>query len=712
MNTTVHKGTNHIFTNNSKTGIIHLTAGPGETLSINGSTAISNNLELIKDLVAIDTSPDIQSASRDFNGIACSIGENWIASGTSDKLDLYRKTGEYWNFYEHTDSEFSSAMGEIYALDVYDRTGTNCVASIQNSITFGGAVSFCEFNGSNWNAATYAGDYGFTTSQPLRSIALMENTCFAIADNEKYIFKSVRVDGVWQKWTAVDFPAFPYPHQIRCNGVDKLCVSYLSGNYIRFFDLNLNIIQTWQDFLGEAGFAKSIDFRDKWLALCNNKSVWIYHYGTLFSHTFQFDYYDVSGTLTHVCIDKKDAKYVVVHNSNNEQYFLVRDTRESDLWSKQSTSAKYRKMTFDSTYPSIANSSAYGNYYVTGAESIESIFIQPLIIYEGLTTVGKVSIDTTDYSVDISSMNEINMVVNESAKLSIDYESINIKEKLAFLQTNNTQEVALQNNSIDQMAATIGGVTKLRITPTENVSEQPLRIQQGSASNAGLTFENDNNTGIFQGTADSISFTTAGVNILNMNSSVINSNKPFVVPQSSSGFPTYTFAGDTDTGIFQNNTGKIDFSSNGTHFASFGNGESLFNQKVTINHNVLQMYQQVNNDTGPIYITKSGLYIIGGGCPNSVSYGTRVRMSTSIFSGGTQIFVLFTSGIADVVTCNAVVYFTITGSFNRHNIHLTGASDNLSHGTSGGYYELSARDYNGSFSYGNYNMVLLVSTPL
>lgn len=705
-NTSIYKGSKHVFTNNSREGYVDIVAGPQETLRIAGTTSTANNLELIADLYLTDTSDNVQTYQRTSIGDKCAIGNNWFVSNAGYEMSIYGKSGTSWYYHSTIDPSLTTSTSDIDVLDIYDSSGTPVIASAQASAN--SIISFSEFNGSSWVAASYAGDYDFVSSESVRGIALMENTCYCICDNDKNVYKSVRVAGVWQKFTAVNFASFGYPNEIKCNGSNRICITYVSESRLRFFDTDLNLLQTYFDFVGESGFSKSIDFYDHWLICCADKMVYVFDnltswlFGTQTGNTIS--YYTVAETIDTVRIDRKEGKYAIIQGAANKQYFITRNT-STNIWIKESTSDPFRIMTFDSSYPTKLNSGAYGSFYMTGASALDTVYIKPLLNYSGTTTVAKISLDTTDYSVDFTSINEINMTVKDQVKVKVDSDSVDFKEKLVLNQSPNNYEVALQNNLIDQASITINDIDKLRINPNEVVAEVPLRIQKGTTSNAGLSFESDSNTGIMQSTADTLSVVAGGVNVADITMAAINSNKPISMPQSSSGFPTYTFQGDTDTGMYQTDTGKIHFSSNSTEFLKMGGGAAVFtNTILSLQTGHLSLSRNVNTTTGPYTVLSSGVYSFYGGVPNSSTWQSIITLPNS---GGAQILLMVITGTADSITCQCVchIYVNSSGGLTRTNFLLTGSNDNVN--ISG--RDIQFRDYAGAYS--TYNCTFMASIP-
>lgn len=708
-NTTIHKGSDHVFTNNSRESVINIRPGAGETLNISGTSSTSNELKLIADIIAVDTSDDLQTYTLTGIGTRCALGQDWFISNNDKSVDIYRKSGQYFVYSSNVEPSTASTIAGSDCVDIFDSSGTPLITTAVLT-GLGSVVSMIEYDGSDWIEAAYAGDYDFTSATAIKSIAIFDDsTIFAIATNDKNIYKSVKTGGEWQKWTvSYNGSAFSgYPNEIKTNGIDRVVVSYPSEFTIRVFEGDgASLIQTYTDFFYDTGFAKSIDMCKDWLAIAANQKVVIldkignYVYGT--TDTFYYfnnppdTYYDL---VQKVNLDRKDGRYVVINGSIDKEHFLVRKTDNS--WIKQTMQDSNRIMTFPSSYATLYNVGAYGTFYLGGAPSINTVYIKPLILYNGTTTVAEISLDSTDYSVDFTSINEINLTVKDQTKLKVDYDSVDIKEKILFTQSANTQEVALQNRYIDEVALTMNSVDKLRITPSEVVAETPLRIQRGTVNNCGLSFENDNNTGIFQSSSDSLSITAGGINIADITMAAMNMNKPISMVQSSASFPTYSFAGDSNTGMYTDTADQVKFSTGGNNIFTLGTTGGVMNANMFLNSGNLTLRKNVNTTTGPFTFLQSGVYAFYGGVP-PVTWQSIITFPNI---NGSHILLCFVSGINDLINCVCVCHIHVKadGNLQRTNLLLNGA-DNIN--LSG--KDVQFRDYNG---YGQYNCIFLASVP-
>ena len=92
----------------------------------------------------------------------------------------------------------------------------------------------------------------------------------------------------------------------------------------------------------------------------------------------------------------------------------------------------------------------------------------------------------------------------------------------------------------------------------------PLLLSDGSAGAPTYSFSSDPDTGIYRDGADSISFTTGGVQRLDIDGGGIKGKVVFAAPYGSEAAPGFSFDGDPDTGIYRQNTNEIGFATGGT----------------------------------------------------------------------------------------------------------------------------------------------------
>jgi hypothetical protein len=714
-NESFHRGITHTFTNQGRGNtVITIQPGQNETLNIigncTGSTATAGELVIRADLDYIDTSLDTQSYFYSNTGQLAALHNNFWITQRFDTCMVYDRSGSNWVYETSVNPVLSTGGSYLEHIDIFDNGSIPLIVA-SRSFPYS-EVAFCQRFLGTWVNATYSGTYANLTNQVI-SLSLTDRTCYLICQSDKNIYK-ISVDpntNIVQRYTSVNFPSFPYPQEIKASG-NRIVVSYIGDIIIRVFDENLAYLQGIQNF--DPGFSKSITISGSYLAVASDKTIRIYSNvgfaNYLPANNGVMDYQINPDTINSIALDKKDGKYIVVHSDQNAQYFLVRK-QVTNEWIQQTMTNLERKMSFLSTYPTVINTSAYGDMYMTGAQSIETVFIKPLIMYTGSNqVVASITLDPLDYSADILSLNEINFNVNSSNKLVIDSDSLDFYEKIQFKDAANTKEVAIQNERVNEVGIAIDTIEKLTISETKLTASVPLIIPQGTAPNCGLQFPNDPNTGIYQTVSDSMSLATSGVPIMTINTSAITANKPISMVQSSASFPTYSFQSNSNTGVFQGTTNRVQISAAGTEVVNIGSVFSQFNNTVLINENHISMSRTANTTTGPVPIDSAGVHILRGGCPNSSTYGNVIRLPNI---PGTHVLLSLCTGASDVLTCQALVYLHVnsSNSITRQNIHLTGAFDNLNTTFDGTNHFIGVRDYNAGTSYGKYNLCCWVGIP-
>ena len=107
-------------------------------------------------------------------------------------------------------------------------------------------------------------------------------------------------------------------------------------------------------------------------------------------------------------------------------------------------------------------------------------------------------------------------------------------------------------HAADQLGFTAGGSRRMIITTTAVNCYEPLRVQNGSASEPSISFDNDNNTGFYIAGNNGIIYWSG-----NNNTGGYLFNGGVRTDNGSAGTPAYSFSGDTDTGMYRYTTNQI-----------------------------------------------------------------------------------------------------------------------------------------------------------
>jgi len=118
----------------------------------------------------------------------------------------------------------------------------------------------------------------------------------------------------------------------------------------------------------------------------------------------------------------------------------------------------------------------------------------------------------------------------------------------------------------DQFNIATGGTAALTINNTNITSERTLYIQDGSSSAPSIAFESDTNTGIAKNFDDQLRIINGGATTCNFTTGglVMVTGKQFLGNGSSDETaPQYSFSGDTDTGMYSEFDNTIEFATAG-----------------------------------------------------------------------------------------------------------------------------------------------------
>ena len=170
-------------------------------------------------------------------------------------------------------------------------------------------------------------------------------------------------------------------------------------------------------------------------------------------------------------------------------------------------------------------------------------------------------------------------------------------------------EIAVLNNGVGATLFLNGsGTNGLVETGANFVSNGWQRAGDGSESLPSHSFDTDGDTGMYKYSSNAIGFTTAGVakwsigtagNLVARNGSVIRSSA------ATAALPSYSFDGDTDTGMYQHAANDIGFSAGGTRqFGVHSSGPHCFNtldMTGNIITNVDEIYADLGSQSDPSY---------------------------------------------------------------------------------------------------------------
>lgn len=104
---------------------------------------------------------------------------------------------------------------------------------------------------------------------------------------------------------------------------------------------------------------------------------------------------------------------------------------------------------------------------------------------------------------------------------------------------------------------------------------QQLFTGQGSVGAPSISFATQTNLGIWSSAANILDFSTVGVDRLQVNSTNVSSTLAYLAPLGSVGLPAYSFNGDTNNGMWSSAADTINFSTAGLERMRIGSGGSV-----------------------------------------------------------------------------------------------------------------------------------------
>lgn len=126
----------------------------------------------------------------------------------------------------------------------------------------------------------------------------------------------------------------------------------------------------------------------------------------------------------------------------------------------------------------------------------------------------------------------------------------------------------------------INSVSKIIVGDLNITTKVPLHASNGSAAAPAYSFEIDTNTGMYSSGADQISLSTNGIVRLNLDTTKLESLVSVHAPIGTQLIPSYTFSGETTTGMYKNGANAIGFTTNSVN---------RFNITDTINTSVVKL---------------------------------------------------------------------------------------------------------------------------
>lgn len=141
-------------------------------------------------------------------------------------------------------------------------------------------------------------------------------------------------------------------------------------------------------------------------------------------------------------------------------------------------------------------------------------------------------------------------------------------------------DVGMYSPAADQLGFSVVGVQRLNITTTAINPLLPVAAQLGSANAPTYSFTGDSNTGAFSPGADQWAVTTGGVQRLTVSTTAFTTSLPLYTPLGSVGAPSFSFTGDTDTGIYSPGANTVSLVTGGVEKIRLGTSPVVISPNV------------------------------------------------------------------------------------------------------------------------------------
>jgi hypothetical protein len=125
-------------------------------------------------------------------------------------------------------------------------------------------------------------------------------------------------------------------------------------------------------------------------------------------------------------------------------------------------------------------------------------------------------------------------------------------------------DTGLWFSGADQISLSCGGVESLQINTFEVEAAFPIRGAAGSLAAPSFSFSTEINTGMYRGGAGQIAFSCSGVESLHINTFQVEAKFPIRGANGSAALPSFSFANDSNTGMYWVTDDQLGFAAGGT----------------------------------------------------------------------------------------------------------------------------------------------------
>jgi hypothetical protein len=191
----------------------------------------------------------------------------------------------------------------------------------------------------------------------------------------------------------------------------------------------------------------------------------------------------------------------------------------------------------------------------------------------------------------------------------------------------------------------------------------PYRAIDGTVGTPSYSFTGDTDTGLYRSASNSLSITLGGSEAISFSTTAVDANVPYYAANGSEGAPTYAFGTDTDTGMYRFNTDSIGFAAGGTAQAvvnttgvSLDAGGTFFRAKVFSGSLNTATSVTLTAPAGTFPAGATGFYVLGS---SGGIVSTDTAAGTVYFDGGGALEVLRLTNVSgSSITYRVVGFFT------------------------------------------------------
>jgi hypothetical protein len=119
-------------------------------------------------------------------------------------------------------------------------------------------------------------------------------------------------------------------------------------------------------------------------------------------------------------------------------------------------------------------------------------------------------------------------------------------------------------NTAGDLRVSVSGTNVISATPSVVSVNTQVQNVNGTAAAPAYSFTSDTNTGIYGPSSDTLGIATGGIQRVSIGTNTINTTNTVLGPDGSVTSPTYSFSGESNTGIYRSGSHSLDITINGT----------------------------------------------------------------------------------------------------------------------------------------------------